>query len=376
MRSPRGDPAYWYSAHPAYRKDGPKLMEMMRSDGWMGWKSQGPAASGERRVLWQGLHLSPRTHGWDAAMEVGAGRKSQCTARVRPCKVGHRALFSLRSGESFVREASNRGLHVNMKAMPAWPMLKAKAPERDLVYLDEFFPGYRGGVVANGIHRYAPNLAAGDLAAGAEVYDNLASGAATPALRVKEVGRPGIVVIPMISPYVDLGGRVRVKTVRRTEADRVSLALSTDNGRRFQTLWNAPVGVHEATIDLGEAILRRYAYWLKVEIDPATPGADGAGIDELEVVSDFQHAPRTLPWLGRGRNTITVACDGDPALATRTIACRITPDTAFTRNETTGTLGVEFDNLDVRDGGCWWKNGVGTMTVPVAVPGDLATLRC
>jgi hypothetical protein len=27
--------------------------------------------------------------------------------------VGHRALFSLRSGESFVREAGNRGLHVN-----------------------------------------------------------------------------------------------------------------------------------------------------------------------------------------------------------------------------------------------------------------------
>ena len=150
----------------------------------------------------------------------------------------------------------------------------------------------------------------------------------------------------------------------------MSLALSTDNGRRFQTLWTAPVGVHEATIDLGEAILRRYAYWLKLEIDSATPG-DGAGIDELEVESDFQHAPRTLAWLGRGRNTINVAADGDPALATRTIACRITPDTAFTKNETTGTMGVVFDNLDVRDGGCWWKNGVGTMTVPVAVPGDL-----
>ena len=95
-------------------------------------------------------------------------------------------------------------------------------------------------MVANGIHRYAPNLAAGDLAAGAEVYDNLAAGAAAPALRVKEAGRPGIAVIPMVSPYVDLGGRVRLKTVRRTEADRVSLALSTDNGRRLPDALDRP----------------------------------------------------------------------------------------------------------------------------------------
>ena len=140
-------------------------------------------------------------------------------------QVGHRALFSLRRGESFVREASNRGLHVNMKAMPGWAMLKAKAPERDLVYLDRFFPGYRGGVVANGIHRYAPDLAAGDLAAGAEVYDNLAAeGRDTRRSRVKEAGRPGIAVIPMISPYVNLAGRVGSRPCVVSEADRVSLA--------------------------------------------------------------------------------------------------------------------------------------------------------
>ena len=27
------------------------------------------------------------------------------------------------------------------------------------------------------------------------------------------------------------------------------------------------------------------------------------------------------------------------------------------------------DNLDVKDGACWWKGGVGTMTVPVETPG-------
>ena len=108
-------------------------------------------------------------------------------------QVGHRALFSLRPGESFVREAGNRGLHINMDVDPNWDGLKARAPENDLVYLKEFFPGYRGGVAANGVHRYAPNLAAGDLARGAEVFDNLASGGspAAPGQEARPAGRGG-----------------------------------------------------------------------------------------------------------------------------------------------------------------------------------------
>jgi hypothetical protein len=126
-------------------------------------------------------------------------------------------------------------------------------------------------------------------------------------------------------------------------------------------------------VDLTGKILRRYAYWLKVEVASATPG--GAGLESLVVENDVQHAPRTLPRLDRGRNTITVAADGNPGVATRSVACRITPDASFTRNETTGTMGVAFENLDVQDGACWWKGDVGRMTVPIEVPGDLITLR-
>ena len=81
-----------------------------------------------------------------------------------------------------------------------------------------------------------------------------------------------------------------------------------------------------------------------------------------------------MPWLDKGKNTITVAADRDPAIATRSIACRITPDAAFNKNETTGTMGVVFDNVDLRGDACWWKGGTGTMTVPVEVPGDLVGL--
>ena len=182
-------------------------------------------------------------------------------------QVGHRALFSLRPGESFVREAGNRGLHVNMDVDPSWDGLKATAPENDLVYVKEYLPGYRGGLVANGIHRYAPDLAKGNLARGAEVYENLTSGGAA-SVRVRAAGRPGVVVIPMISPYVYLGGKLKLTSSSRSGADAVKVSISTNNARTFEPLHSATPGrAVQATIDLKDKIFRRYAYWLRIELD-------------------------------------------------------------------------------------------------------------
>jgi hypothetical protein len=47
------------------------------------------------------------------------------------------------------------------------------------------------------------------------------------------------------------------------------------------------------TIDLKEKIFRRHAYWIKIEL------AEQVGLDALEIENDIQHAPRTLPWLGK-----------------------------------------------------------------------------
>jgi len=356
--------AAWYANHPGYQKNNEKIFQLMRKDGWAGWKAEGPSLLAHCPYYRAG-YLPARTHGWDATM-VEYDRKSE--VYEYGYQVGHRALFSLRPGESFVREAGNRGLHVNMDVDPSWDGLKARAPENDLVYVNEFFPGYRGGVAANGTHRYTPNLRAGDLALGAEFYENLLAGG-SPALRVKAAGRPGVVVIPMVSPYVYLGGRLRLKAAGRSAGDKLTVAISTNNGRSFAPIYSAPIdGPIEVKLDLKEKILRRYAYWLRIEL------AGAAGLDAIQVENDFQHAPRTLPWLGKGKNTITVAADADPAIATRTIACRITPDASFDKNETSGTMGVVFDNVDLRYDACWWKGGTGVMTVPVEVPGDLVSL--
>jgi hypothetical protein len=360
--------ADWYAKNPGYRRDRAKLTGLMRSDSGTGWKSHGPRLLANC-PFYTGGWLPARTHGWNDTM-AEYDRKSEIYEYGY--QVGHRALFSLRPGESFVREAGNRGLHVNKAEQPHWNMLTARAPEKDLVYLKEFFPGYRGGVVANGYHRYAPDLTAGGLVRGAEVYDNLSEGAN--GLTPRAPGKPGVAVIQLASPYVYLGGRLKLSAYRATDVDRVAVSLSTNNGRTFAPLWSAAsTGPNEGVVELGDRILRRYAYWLKIEITAASAG--GARLEALAAENDIQHAPRTLPWLGAGRNTITVASDADPALASRTMTCRITPDTNFTKNESTATMGVAFDNLNVVDGACWWKSGTGTMTVPVEVPGEIVALR-
>jgi hypothetical protein len=360
--------ADWYAKNPDYKGKPAKLVELMRSEQWQGYK-KGPELLANCPYYDKG-YFPARTHGWNDTM-VEYDRKSD--VYEYGYQVGHRALFSLRPGESLVREAGNRGLHVNQRDKADWDALKARAPQGDLVYLKDFFPGYNGGVVGNGYHRYAPDLRAGGLAAGADVYENLTAGG-SPALHLKAGGKPGVAVVQLSSPYVYLGGRLNLKAFRKTDADHVAVSLSTNNGRTFSPLWSADkTGSTAAVVDLNDRIHRRYAYWLKIEITSAT--ADGAGLDAFAVENDIQHAPRTLPWLGKGANTVTVAADADTTLASQAVTCRISTDERFTKNESAKSMGVTFDNLDVKDGSCWWKGGVGTMTVPVETSGELTALR-
>jgi hypothetical protein len=359
----------WYARHPDYKGKPRKLDELLRSEQWTGWKTKGPELLANCPYYTKGF-FPARTHGWNSTM---LEYNRQCPIYEYGYHIGHRALFSLRPGEALVREAGNRGLYLRSDNGPRWKGLQATAPNDDLVYVKDFVPGYKGGVVANGYHRYAPDLASGGLAAGAERYDNLAAGG-SPALHLKRGGKPGVAVIEMSSPYVYLGGRLTLKALRKSAGDKVTVSISTNNGRTFTPLWSAPrTGASKAVVSLDGKIYRRYAYWLKIEI--VAGAAEGTGLETLSVENDIQHAPRTLPRLGPGSNTVTVAADRETALASRTVACRITPDAHFAKNESSGSMGVAFENLKVQDGSCWWQRGTGVMTVPVETPGDLVALR-
>jgi hypothetical protein len=311
----------WYEKNPGYRGDGARLRELLRADGWEGWR-KGPELLARNPFYTQGWWPA-RTHSWADTMVEYSRKQGEYEYGYH---VGHRALLSLRPGESFVREAGHRGLHVNGEA--GWDGLRARAGEGDLVFLKTFFPGYRGGLVGNGVHRYAPDAAT-----------------------LPEV-------VEMSSPFVYLGGRVRLS------GTGVRLALSTNHGRTFE-----PLEAAGGTADLTPRIRRRYAYWLRVE-RPA-----GARLESIVLENDFQHAPRAMAWLGPGENRLRAAADPDPVLATRTVACRITPNARYSDNESSASMGLLFDNLEVADGACWWKGGTGLMDVPVETPGPIAALR-
>ena len=167
----------------------------------------------------------------------------------------------------------------------------------------------------------------------------------SPALGSGSRGRPGVVVVPMASPYVYLGGR---SGSRRCDADGrpVAVSISTDNGRTFTPVWSRPrrIGV-EAVVDLTARIAPRYAYWLKLELigDAARRRARRARVE-----NDFQHAPAHAALAGQGqehdhrrrrpRPDARHPHDHLPDRAGR----------RFTKNETAESMGVVFDNLNSR----------------------------
>src|SRR5205807_2317494 len=110
----------WHDAHPGYRQDGDKLLGLMLSENGTGWKSSGPDLLARCPFYSQGW-LPAHTHGWDATMQE-YDRNSE--VYEYGYEIGHRALFSLRPGESLVREAGNHGLHVNRDEMSDWPALR------------------------------------------------------------------------------------------------------------------------------------------------------------------------------------------------------------------------------------------------------------
>ncbi|HVX13781.1 MAG TPA: hypothetical protein VHC22_21545 [Pirellulales bacterium] len=366
----------WHAQHPGYQRQPARLLEIMRSDGWTGWKSQGPKLLASCPFYRLG-YLPARTHGWDATM---LEYDRQCEVYEYGYQVGHRAVVSLRPGESFVREAGNRGWHVNMRESPDWDGLRAKSTDGDMEYLRDFFPKFHGPMVGNGFHRYKPDLAVGGLAAGTETFENLATDASVadtaerPVVRLAVGGKPGVAVIPLSSPYVYLNGRLSLRPWRKATADSVAVSLSTNNGRTFQKIWSADeTGWNRADVDLSPHIFRRYAYWLKIELKSDSP--QGAGLADFAVENGIQHAPRSMPFLGRGENALTVAADGDPTIATRTVTCRLAAEPGFQENETSETMGLTFENLNLAHGGCWWQGGTGAMTVPVETPGEIVALR-
>ena len=195
-------------------------------------------------------YFPARTHGWDATM-AEYDRKSEVYEygyqRRPPGAASPPAGRVARPRGRQPRPARQHG-----DRRRAGTGLKARAPENDLVYLKEFFPGYRGGVVGQRVPPLRPRPGRRRPGGRGRGLREPRGGAGRRRCASKDAGRPGVAVVPMASPYVYLGGRLTAQgrpPLRRRPGRAVS--LSTNNGRTFTAALEADrLGTQEATVDL------------------------------------------------------------------------------------------------------------------------------
>src|SRR5437899_2675518 len=350
----------WYAKSPGYKGDDTKLRAFHSADGWKGW-TKGPAL----------LTLCPfydasgwwpaRTHGWYATMQEydgTCGKDAQPYLYEYGYSQGYQVNICLRPGERLTRNWSHKGLHVNYKDGDAPDCLNMKTGADFLVYTPKY-GDLAPGRVGNGVLEYDVPVADGTYRAGALTVENLQD----EAVRVKDAARSGVLVLRMPSSYVYLTGTVKFITAVGPNGS-VAVSYSDNHGLDWKEVARA-TSSGEHCLDLSPLVLRRYDYRLKFECR-----GKNTGLDALKIVHDIQHSQRPLPALGQGANTITFS-SGTPEA---TVTVEGSTDLA---NKGKQLLYTDFHpqvsgferNLFIDAG------GKGTLTLPVASPGDLVRLR-
>ena len=351
----------WLKKHPDFPVGVAKKGQRYK---WMrekGWKANGPEI----------LRRNPffDDNGWLPSADFAWGDTMHQFARIantwQSCySMGYRVNVQLRVGETLTRNWFNKGLHVNMPR-PAPASLKGKVGQGPLRYSPRW-GDLAPGRVGNGTVVYDVPLAGGEFRGGALTADNLAAKSednAAPAVHVKDADRPGVLDIRMPSSYVYLRGQASFAATVG-DGGQVRVLLSDNNGLDWQDLATITKTGPRA-IDLTPRIFRRYVYVLRFVLK-----GKGTGLDSLKIANDFQHSQRPLPALDRGDNAITF--QAGPAEGTITIEGAMEPSSK-------GKQLLYGDFHPVLKGfaaGAMPKSqGTGSVTFPVATPGDIVRLR-
>ena len=345
----------WYDRNPGYRGNEAKLVAFQRADGWTGWK-KGPPLLARSPFYDAGGFWPARTHGWSATMQEydgTYGKKNKPFLYEYGYSQGYQVNVQLRRGERLTRFWSNEGLHVNGKGGgPGCVMGDA------LAYTQKF-GNLAPGRLGNGRCEYEVPLADGVYRAGALAVDNLQERSA----QVKDPSRPGMLLLRMPSSYVYLTG-ILTLSAAVGDGGSVVVSFSDNNGLDWQEIARlSATGAQR--IDLTPRVLRRYDYRLKFELH-----GRGTGLESLRLVHDIQHSQRALPALDKGVNTLTFSV-GPPE---GTITVEGAVNLANKGKQLVYTdfhpelNGVE-PNLFIG------PSGKGSITFPIATPGDLVRLR-
>ncbi len=349
----------WHAGRPGYRGNDAKLRQFASAGGW----KKGPAllaSTGD--LFWDanGINLAG-WHGWPSTMQ-----EYDCKEFIFDYggSMGYELNVQLRPGERLTRNWSNKGLHVNQLEGDDPGILKDTPSLRMCRKLGDVAPGRIG----NGVHEYDVPLADGQFRLGALEAKNLATRAEDgrgPAVHVNDAARPGVLTLGMPSSYVYLSGEAALKAVVGPGGS-IAVSLSDNHGLDWTPVARIDKS-GEQTLDLKKLCYRRYDYRLRLELS-----GRGAGLDGLRIRHDVQHSQAPLPALLAGDNTITFTAGPHEGTVTyegaTTVNFRDKEKNLFYKAfhpETTGN--VRTDGMRIE--------GQGTITFPIATPGDLARIR-
>ncbi|MBA3845952.1 MAG: hypothetical protein H0X45_04835, partial [Planctomycetes bacterium] len=301
--------------------------------------------------------LPAATHGWYSTMQEYAGIDRKGIYEYG-CAAGYRVNVQLRPGERLSRPWSNRGLHVNQRDGGAPGCLTEKVGEGGLRYAPKH-GDLAPGRVGNGVHEWRVPLATKALARVALTCDGLAN--AGGGVGLADAKQPGVLVLRMPSSYVFLAGAATIDAVLPAGGS-IAVELSDNNGLAWKPVATVDAS-GERVLALDDLIFRRYDYRLRL-----TFSGKGTTLKALTLRHDVQHSQRALPALAKGDNAVSFT-SGDEG----TITVMGSPHDNGGRNvrfaDFNPTLtGIAMERLQP-------EGGSGTLTVPIATPGDLKRLR-
>ncbi len=240
----------------------------------------------------------------------------------------HAMTLALRPAERFIRCWDNVGKWHWSPGLADGYMDPLDGPRDPYYGLHRAAPcGENGAARAygNGLLLYRPNLGprSRDFEDGVTAQANIRR--AGTGFGPRRAGRPAHADFRVRLPYIIVGWPQAVdkpdivgaavvsgRCWRQTAADQVGLAVSTDDGATWKTVWTArALGESAFAVDLSRHVEGRYGYTARFILNAAkTPRA--ARILDFGMDTACQVNPAVLPAVRPGRNRMTLALESGP----------------------------------------------------------------
>ncbi|MBN2473981.1 MAG: right-handed parallel beta-helix repeat-containing protein [Pirellulales bacterium] len=208
---------------------------------------------------------------------------------------GHRYILNLRGGESYTRHFRSLG-----DTAEFYVPNNGKDPEAAN-------PRYH--IRGNGLWTFRPELTPGGFDKAVYDHRNVSPGAS--GLEPAGPGVVGAAVFKVQSANVTTSQVIRAVVSRRTDKDRASISVSTNNGLAWTEVWQArATGELPAEVRLIDEVNGAYEVLIRVELW-AEQAPQDCLLRSLAVETTTMLNSKTQPRLNLGENTIYVGA-GDP----------------------------------------------------------------